>query len=241
MLIAAGLFFGKLAARAFSTESEAAYTELVNRAVLQDTATATLVGNEPTINMQSRWSNSGFSPSGGMTVDQTSVYIVSGSTGKALYLARGVFSKDAWALTESSYLDLDNAESLRTMRHQLFGLSYSLHDDEEYELALGVLEAEMKLGGYSWFSPYNAACACARMGRIEEAMVWLKKAHAESNGELIHFKDDSDLDSLRSHPDFAALFGTKGGRGAGTRAEDGKTSGSSVSGPAQPAPPSGPG
>ena len=55
---------------------------------------------------------------------------------------------------------------------------------------------------------YNVACAYARAGQIEEAIDCLEKAKACGFANKAWIEQDSDLDSLRSHPRFQALLGT---------------------------------
>ena len=53
---------------------------------------------------------------------------------------------------------------------------------------------------------YNVACAYARLGQPEEAMDYLEKAIKYGFGHKEWIENDSDLNSLRSHPRFQALL-----------------------------------
>jgi tetratricopeptide (TPR) repeat protein len=56
---------------------------------------------------------------------------------------------------------------------------------------------------------YNVACSYALLGLTEEAIVCLEKVMAQSSSGSLHkvwAEQDSDLDSLRSHPRFQALL-----------------------------------
>jgi tetratricopeptide (TPR) repeat protein len=54
---------------------------------------------------------------------------------------------------------------------------------------------------------YNLACSLARAGRADEAIDALSRAILLGYDDLDHMESDPDLESLRTHPDFLALFG----------------------------------
>jgi len=48
-----------------------------------------------------------------------------------------------------------------------------------------------------WTIPYNLACACARLGRLEICRVWFKRPMALDKGNVQHAAlDDPDLKPL---------------------------------------------
>ncbi len=55
---------------------------------------------------------------------------------------------------------------------------------------------------------YNIACVCALDGRTGEAIGWLRKSAENGYKSFAHLNRDSDLDSIRSHADFAAVAAT---------------------------------
>ncbi|HYE61697.1 MAG TPA: hypothetical protein VD997_06850 [Phycisphaerales bacterium] len=52
---------------------------------------------------------------------------------------------------------------------------------------------------------YNAACACALLGRKDEALSWLSKAIDAGFKDLEQVLQDHDLDSLRGNAEFQRL------------------------------------
>lgn len=90
-------------------------------------------------------------------------------------------------------------------------LGYSLHADKKYDQALKAYARAIDLG---WGRPtnlYNTACALALMGRKDDAITALEKALNARFADQQTLENDTDLDSLRSDPRFAALTGiTKG-------------------------------
>ncbi len=52
----------------------------------------------------------------------------------------------------------------------------------------------------------NAACAFAKLGQPDEAMIWLEKAISAGFKDRASLEQDEDLASLRARPDFQALL-----------------------------------
>ncbi len=52
----------------------------------------------------------------------------------------------------------------------------------------------------------NAACAFARLGQLDEAMLWLERAIAAGFTDRASLAQDEDLAPLRARPDFQALL-----------------------------------
>jgi tetratricopeptide (TPR) repeat protein len=77
------------------------------------------------------------------------------------------------------------------------GRSFGLHElkrtQEAYDLLLPAKEAFPK----NWTIPYNLACYCAQLNRLEEAQIWFRKAIA-INEQVVKREavDDPDLKPL---------------------------------------------
>jgi len=52
---------------------------------------------------------------------------------------------------------------------------------------------------------YNIACAEARAGRADEALVWIERAVEMGYRDVDAMVSDSDLETLRSRPEFEAI------------------------------------
>jgi hypothetical protein len=105
-------------------------------------------------------------------------------------MAQGQYASAAGAFRE--ILDGDGANAAAW-----FGLGYCRHAQGEME---GALEAHAKAAGtpaYAATASYNAACACARLGRVDEAFGWLARARAAGFVNWAIVATDTDLDALR--------------------------------------------
>ena len=77
------------------------------------------------------------------------------------------------------------------------GRSFALHElkrtQEAYDFLLPAEDKFLK----NWTVPYNLACYCAQLNRLEEAQIWFKKAMA-INEQLVKREaiDDPDLKPL---------------------------------------------
>ena len=78
------------------------------------------------------------------------------------------------------------------------GRSFALHElkrtEEAYDLLLPANDKFLK----NWTVPYNLACYCAQLNRLDEAQIWFKKALA-INEHIVKREaiDDPDLKPLR--------------------------------------------
>lgn len=78
-------------------------------------------------------------------------------------------------------------------------------------LGAGDAEAAFLLGELAFpqarepLTAFNAACALARLGRLDDAVDWLEKAHEVGFRDLGLLDRDEDLEALREHPDWDAL------------------------------------
>ena len=87
-----------------------------------------------------------------------------------------------------------------------YWLGYARHARGSFRAAL---EAHVKAAGFEAVraeASYNAGCAHALLGEVDEAFEWLIRARAAGFGDLNRLSADADLASIRSDPRFAALF-----------------------------------
>jgi hypothetical protein len=87
-----------------------------------------------------------------------------------------------------------------------FGLGYCRHAQGDME---GALEGHVKAAAAPAFAPtasYNAACACARLGRVDDAFAWLAKARAAGFASWGLVATDTDLAALRGDERLAAYL-----------------------------------
>lgn len=75
----------------------------------------------------------------------------------------------------------------------------------DYDTAIAAGERALARGASPHIA-YNIACAHARAGRLEEAMVWIKRAVAAGYDDVKALANDPDLEPLRDHPEFAQLY-----------------------------------
>jgi len=88
---------------------------------------------------------------------------------------------------------------------------YCLHAAKKYDEALKAFAKAINLGFGIPNNTYNTACAHALLGHKDEALKWLEKSLNARFSEQQTLETDTDVDSLRSDPRFAALTGiTKG-------------------------------
>lgn len=115
-------------------------------------------------------------------------------------------SEDAAEVRGALVLDLANA---RAWMEQKRGLKAHLAGD--YHEAADRFSSAWRTDPEDPLGAYNLACALARLGQEERALTYLWKA-IDMDGPRIRVfaARDPDLDSLRSHPDFAAVAGPGG-------------------------------
>lgn len=85
--------------------------------------------------------------------------------------------------------------------------AYCLHSSKRYEEALAAYAKAIDLGNGRPTNLYNSACAHALMGHTDEALSFLQKALEARFADQETLENDTDLDSLRADPRFAALTG----------------------------------
>jgi tetratricopeptide (TPR) repeat protein len=86
-------------------------------------------------------------------------------------------------------------------------LGLCLHAAKKYEEAIPAFQKAIELGFGRPANLYNCACACALMGRHDDAFAWLQKALEARFAQQDTLEKDSDLDSLRGDRRFAELTG----------------------------------
>ncbi len=95
------------------------------------------------------------------------------------------------------------------MNHGLlhFRLGYALHVTGNPEEALEHHKnaVQLPLHALRIDALHNCACACALLGRKDEALGWLERAVDAGFVDLNQVRSDTDLDSLRADPRFIAI------------------------------------
>lgn len=84
---------------------------------------------------------------------------------------------------------------------------YCLHAIKKYDDAIPAYLKAIELGQNVPSNTYNLACAQALKGNKDESLKWLEKALNARFAEQQTLQTDTDLDSLRGDPRFAALTG----------------------------------
>ncbi len=76
--------------------------------------------------------------------------------------------------------------------------SFALHELRRTQDALDQLLQALDRFPKIWTIPYNLACYCAQMGRLEDAKQWFGRALVlDQESTLAAAKDDSDLEPIR--------------------------------------------
>ncbi len=81
-----------------------------------------------------------------------------------------------------------------------------LFEQREYAQALELIEAHLERTPGDVTMLYNAACACARLARPDEAITYLERAVKAGFIQFAHLERDPDLASLRDHPRYLNLL-----------------------------------
>jgi hypothetical protein len=74
-----------------------------------------------------------------------------------------------------------------------------------YEEALA-LSTQLFAEGCGTTAPYNACCSCCRLGRIEEALMWLERAIDGGWSNRKSLESDPDLAAIRESAAYPALL-----------------------------------
>ncbi|MEM7244715.1 MAG: M56 family metallopeptidase [Acidobacteriota bacterium] len=107
----------------------------------------------------------------------------------------------------------DTMTQLRDLRAQGDGASgddwysvgYSLHEMGQYDEAIRAWKEALQHGASDAKTTYNLACAEALRGRDRVALDYLEQAIELGYPDVGHFRDDSDLDSLRNDRRFKEM------------------------------------
>ncbi|QDU68716.1 TPR end-of-group domain-containing protein [Engelhardtia mirabilis] len=87
-----------------------------------------------------------------------------------------------------------------------FLLGFAVHSQGRLEEALTLHTRAAEFPAQAAAASYNAGCACALLGRTDEAFEWLERARGAGTLDRGNLLTDPDLQSLRSDPRFAALL-----------------------------------
>jgi tetratricopeptide (TPR) repeat protein len=86
----------------------------------------------------------------------------------------------------------------------LLVLSAQLFHAADYGPCLELCELAFSRFGLAVFA-YNAACACSRMGRVDDGLGWLERAIASGFDERAQLDEDEDIQALRADARFGAI------------------------------------
>jgi CubicO group peptidase (beta-lactamase class C family) len=96
----------------------------------------------------------------------------------------------------------DTAPRERAAVHQQ---AYQLMLASRYDEALKLLSDVWASGPGDYDTAYNAACAAARLGDIDQAFVWLNRAAVTGQTDLAWMAQDPDLEPVRADARYPAL------------------------------------
>ena len=119
--------------------------------------------------------------------------------------AGDMFAAGRWAEASALYAKVTEATPDNGMAW--FNLGYSLHVQGKLEDALVAHQKAAEIPGVrQTLGMYNAACAHALLGNVDQAFTWLKKAAQAGYKDTAQLDRDSDLDSLRDDPRYAEII-----------------------------------
>lgn len=97
-------------------------------------------------------------------------------------------------------------DSVTLVHHSALGDSgYQLLEEGKLDEAVGAFVRQTELIPAAAWGYYNAACAFGRTGQVESGLAWLTRAVDHGWCDAEHMGYDSDMDSLRSDPQFDLL------------------------------------
>jgi Zn-dependent protease len=117
------------------------------------------------------------------------------------------------ALGVAQWDDRDRSAALSLMKQRAFELpdrktAVSVATDL-FERAEFALSAELGSAIFERFGvaddAYNVACSLARLGDLDQALVWLERAIDMGYRDSAGLDTDSDLESLRAHPEYSSV------------------------------------
>ncbi|HMB69302.1 MAG TPA: hypothetical protein VKU85_08315, partial [bacterium] len=110
-----------------------------------------------------------------------------------------------WPLAAELHAQCADANPVDGALWERYGLA--LHNSGRHDEAVPAFEKCIELGYRTLEARYNVACACARAGRVREALDALDDAYAQGfvNDHLV--RTDHDLDALRGERRFAEITG----------------------------------
>ncbi|HWO00475.1 MAG TPA: tetratricopeptide repeat protein [Blastocatellia bacterium] len=87
-----------------------------------------------------------------------------------------------------------------------FSRGYELHQSDRYVEAIEAFSHSIKLNHRQATSMYNVACGFALLSDKDNALFWLERSLEAGFDQTNLLRSDSDLDSLRSDPQFKELM-----------------------------------
>jgi Zn-dependent protease len=127
-----------------------------------------------------------------------------------------VYLNESRADLTLALLRSERGAKLQSTTHLKLGAQ--LFFSEHFDLALAAAEHAFERFGENVFA-YNAACSCARLGRVDAGLDWLERAVETGFDDAAHLEGDADLNALRSHPRFSELALRLAGDAPGPSAE----------------------
>lgn len=81
-----------------------------------------------------------------------------------------------------------------------------LFGEKQYAKALELIEGHLANAPGDVIMLYNAACACAQLGRIDDAITYLERSVKAGFVQFDHMETDPDLAPVRDHPRYINLL-----------------------------------
>jgi Tetratricopeptide repeat/FG-GAP repeat/FG-GAP-like repeat len=117
----------------------------------------------------------------------------------AKLMQQGAYAEAAALLERLVAAEPENAQAW-------FRLGYCRHALGDLQRALAAHERAACFPEVAATASYNAACAHARLGHVDEAFAWLERARTAGFTGWAALATDADLDALREDPRFAAFL-----------------------------------
>jgi tetratricopeptide (TPR) repeat protein len=115
------------------------------------------------------------------------------------------FGAQDFARAAAEYAAAVNAGADSPLVHFRYGYALHVTGYPEQALPHHLKAVEIENPALRIDALYNAACACALLGRREQALSWLSKAIDAGFRDLEQVRTDPDMDSLRADAEFKRL------------------------------------